>query len=118
MNLKKLVGEKLNLIIITVDPKEKNLIFSQKGVDEKISDVEKPTKKVKKSGGNDMTKKYEIGDVLDSKVIGVVDFGIFVRLPAGDEGLIHISEISWSLIGDPKSLYSVGRWDNRKSDWN
>jgi predicted RNA-binding protein with RPS1 domain len=41
-----------------------------------------------------MMERYAIGDILDSKIIGVVDFGIFVKLPAGDEGLVHISEIS------------------------
>jgi predicted RNA-binding protein with RPS1 domain len=41
-----------------------------------------------------MMDRYSIGDVLSAKIIGVVDFGIFVKLPAGDEGLVHISEIS------------------------
>lgn len=105
--LEKLVGEKLNLVIITVNPAEKTLILSEKGIDGSSIETKTHEKKTKKVSG-DMMERYEIGDVFDAKIIGVVDFGIFVKLPAGDEGLVHISEISWSLIGDPKSIYNVG----------
>ena len=105
--LEKLVGEKLNLVIITADPAEKTLILSEKGVDTDASSKKTSDRKTKKVSG-DMMEKYSIGDILEAKIIGVVDFGIFVKLPAGDEGLVHISEISWSLIGDPKSIYNIG----------
>ena len=104
--LEKLVGEKLNLTIITVDPAEKTLIFSEKTDNSSISIKKSSEKRVKNNTG-DMMERYAIGDILEAKIIGVVDFGIFVRLPAGDEGLVHISEISWSLIGDPKSIYNI-----------
>lgn len=105
--LEKLVGEKLTLAVITVDPAEKTLIFSEKKVEGAIAPKRDKSDRKPKSDVN-MLERYAIGDVLDAKVIGVVDFGIFVKLPAGDEGLVHISEISWSLIGDPKSLYKIG----------
>jgi len=41
-------------------------------------------------------------------VTGAVDFGIFVKLQEGLEGLVHISEIDWALVEDPRSLYRVG----------
>ncbi len=105
--LEKLVGKKLVFNIINVDPAEKNLIFSEKKSEE--NSVSKRSKHSAKEKSNvDMLERYAIGDVLDAKIIGVVDFGIFVKLPAGDEGLVHISEISWSLIGDPKSIYKKG----------
>lgn len=104
--LEKLVGEKLTLAVINVDPAEKNLIFSEKKVDGAIAPKRGNDRKTKSDVN--MLERYAIGDVLDAKIIGVVDFGIFVKLPAGDEGLVHISEISWSLIGDPKSLYKNG----------
>ncbi|PID83551.1 30S ribosomal protein S1 [Candidatus Campbellbacteria bacterium] len=105
--LKKLVGEQLQLSIITVDPKEKKLIFSEKkNLNEKSP--QDSSKKTEVKEDVNMMERYSIGDILEAKVIGVVDFGIFVKLPSGDEGLVHISEISWSLIGDPKSLYKVG----------
>ena len=109
LELKKFIGEKMDLVIITVDSKENKIIFSEKNVDnEKEGDI----KNKKKISGSDkktnMLEKYSIGDVLDAEVIGVVNFGIFCKLlSTGDEGLIHISEISWSLINDTSLLYKL-----------
>jgi len=41
-------------------------------------------------------------------VSGVVDFGVFLKIEEGLEGLVHISEIDWSLVEDPKKLYKIG----------
>ncbi len=92
--LKKLVGKKLSLSIIGVNPKEGKLIFSEKG----------NTKEDKK----EMVTKYNVGDELDCEVTGVVDFGIFLKIENGLEGLVHISEIDWSLVDDPRTLYKLG----------
>ena len=108
--LEKLVNERLDLVIITVDPIEGKLIFSEKEVADKnrsSSEVSSENKSDSDESVN-MMERYSIGDILDVEVIGVVDFGIFCKLPAGDEGLVHISEISWSLITDLKKLYNVG----------
>jgi len=91
--LRKLVGEKLAVTIITADPREGKLIFSEKGEGEK--------EKAKLIDG------YSIGDEVSGTVTGAVDFGIFVKLQEGLEGLVHISEIDWGLVEDPKSLYRV-----------
>ncbi len=106
--LEKLVGKKLNLNIITVEPAEKKLIFSEKTVNSENSLSEDAGPELKNDKEESMVKKYSIGDVLEAEVIGVVDFGVFVKLPRGDEGLVHISELSWSLISDPKTLYKIG----------
>jgi small subunit ribosomal protein S1 len=42
------------------------------------------------------SKKYKIGSVLEGKVSQKVDYGIFVEIEKGVEGLVHISELSWS----------------------
>ena len=55
-----------------------------------------------------MIEKYSIGDVVSVEITGIADFGVFVKLPKGDDGLIHISELSWSLIGDLRTLYKEG----------
>lgn len=91
--LKKLVGEKLNVIIIAIDPKEGKLIFSEKGPEE--------------DKGKQLTK-YAVGDVLSGEVTGIVDFGVFVKVEDGLEGLVHISEIDWSLVEDPRAFFKVG----------
>ena len=53
-------------------------------------------------------EKYKVGDVLDGEVTGAVDFGIFVKVDENLEGLVHISEIDWSLVEDPRQHVSVG----------
>jgi small subunit ribosomal protein S1 len=92
--LKKLVGTRLTVSIITADPKEGKLIFSEKGSE---------TKEKEK-----IVSKYEIGDEVEGTVTGVVDFGVFVKLEEGLEGLIHISEIDWGLVDDPRNFVKVG----------
>jgi len=92
--LKKLVGTKLAVTIITADPKEGKLIFSEK------SGVEKERL--------ELVSKYNVGDTLDGEVTGTVDFGIFVKIEDGLEGLVHISEIDWALVENPKTLYKQG----------
>ena len=92
--LKKLVGQKLAVTIIGAFPKEGKLIFSEKG----IQDKEK----------KDLVVKYKVGDELEGKVTGAVDFGIFVKIEDGLEGLVHISEMDWALVEDTKSFAQVG----------
>ena len=93
--LKKLVGTRLSVSIITADPKEGKLIFSEKGGEHKEKEK--------------IVSKYEMGDVVDGTVTGVVDFGVFVKLEEGLEGLIHISEIDWCLVDDPRNFLKVGQ---------
>ncbi len=95
VELQKLVGEFLSMIIITADQKEQKLIFSEKGPQEKEEKEEK-------------VSKYSVGDVLDGEVTGAVDFGIFVKIEDSLEGLVHISELDWGLVEDTRSLYKVG----------
>ena len=92
--LKKFVGTRLALSIITADPKEGKLIFSEKGSEQKEKEK--------------IVSKYEIGDAVEGTVTGVVDFGIFVKLEEGLEGLVHISEIDWGLVDDPRNFVKVG----------
>jgi len=92
--LRKLVGEKLSVSIITVDPKEGKLIFSEKGMEQKEREK--------------IIDKYSVGDIVEGDVTGIVDFGVFVKIEEGLEGLVHISEIDWGLVDDPRRFFSVG----------
>ncbi|MFA6445975.1 MAG: S1 RNA-binding domain-containing protein [Candidatus Paceibacterota bacterium] len=92
--LKKLIGQKITVMILTAIPKEGKLVFSEKSPETK--DKEK------------IVGKYKVGDEVNGDVTGVVDFGIFVKLEEGLEGLVHISEIDWSLVEDPKRLFKIG----------
>lgn len=92
--LKKLIGQRLTVAIIAAIPKEGKLIFSEKNPEQKNKEK--------------IIDKYQVGDMLNGEVTGMVDFGIFVKLEEGLEGLVHISEIDWALVENPKSLYKVG----------
>ncbi len=93
--LKKLVGTRLSVSIITADPKEGKLIFSEKGSESKEKEK--------------IVSKYEIGDEVEGTATGVVDFGVFIKLEEGLEGLVHISEIDWGLVENPKNFVKVGQ---------
>jgi ribosomal protein S1 len=45
---------------------------------------------------------------VEGVVTGIVDFGIFVKVEEGLEGLVHISEIDWALVEDLKKMFKVG----------
>ncbi|MFT5180098.1 MAG: small subunit ribosomal protein S1 [Candidatus Paceibacteria bacterium] len=92
--LRKLVGEKLNITIIGATEDDGKLIFSEKGTESK-SDTE-------------LIGKYKVEDVVDGEITGMVDFGVFVKIEEGLEGLVHISEMDWSLVEDPKKVFTVG----------
>ncbi len=93
--LKKLVGTKLAVSIIGALPKEGKLIFSEKN---SVVGAEKAV----------AVAKFKVGDEVEGKVTGTVDFGVFVKIDEGLEGLVHISEIDWALVEDPKTRFKVG----------
>ncbi len=92
--LKKMVGQKISVCMISALPKEGKLIFSEKSPEHKEKEK--------------IVGKYKIGDEVSGTVTGMVDFGVFVKLEEGLEGLVHISEINWSLVEDPRLLFKVG----------
>ncbi len=92
--LKKLVGTSLMVTIIAADPNEGKLIFSEKGAE--VGELK------------EIILKHKVGDIIECEVTGVVDFGIFVKIEEGLEGLVHISELDWSLVENPSDLYKIG----------
>ena len=53
--------------------------------------------------------KYPIGNVVKGKVVSLTNYGCFIELESGVEGLIHVSEISWTKhIKNPSEVYSMG----------
>src|ERR1700688_2387625 len=54
-------------------------------------------------------EKYPAGGKVHGKIVGVVDYGVFVELEQGVEGLVHVSEISWNKkVVHPSKLVKVG----------
>jgi small subunit ribosomal protein S1 len=93
--LRRLVGTKLVVTIIGATQDDGKLIFSEKHTGGEETEVKK-------------AEKYGLGDVLSGTITGVVEFGVFVKIEDNLEGLVHISELDWSLVEDPKKLFSVG----------
>jgi small subunit ribosomal protein S1 len=52
---------------------------------------------------------YPVGRIVDAKVIKVLDFGAFVEIEKGVEGLIHVSEFSDQRVEDPKNFVKPGQ---------
>jgi small subunit ribosomal protein S1 len=52
---------------------------------------------------------YPVGRIVDAKVIKVLDFGAFVEIERGVEGLIHVSEFSDQRVDDPKNFVKPGQ---------
>jgi len=92
--LKLLIGKRISVVMISALPKEGKLIFSEKD--------NNPEER------KEIVGKYAIGDEVECLVAGIVDFGVFLKLEEGLEGLVHISEIDWGLVEDPRSMFKVG----------
>ncbi|MBI5621303.1 S1 RNA-binding domain-containing protein [Candidatus Falkowbacteria bacterium] len=96
--LKSYVKTKFPVKVITADETEEKLIVSEKAAWEEQQ--------------HSTISQYQKGDVIKGKVTAVTDFGAFVKFGAeGDnlEGLIHISELAWQRIDDPKEFIKVGQ---------
>lgn len=91
--LNALVNKPIRVRVLDVSRKDNKLIFSEK---EAVKD--------------DMQARFatlKVGDVVEGVITGVIDFGAFVNVD-GIEGLIHISEISWERVEDPRKYVKVG----------
>ena len=91
--LNALIDKPINVRILDADRKTNKLIFSEK---EAIKD-----------GLNERFDSLKIGDEVEGVATGVVDFGVFVNIE-GIEGLVHISEISWERVNNPKDYVKIG----------
>jgi small subunit ribosomal protein S1 len=93
--MKKYVGQTFNVKIISINSENESLIVSEKSVSDEHAQVK--------------LQKYKVGDVVEGAVVGVVDFGVFIRFDEDLEGLIHISEIAWKKVEDPKKEFKMGQ---------
>lgn len=92
--LKMLVGKSISVVMISALPKEGKLIFSEKD--------NNPEER------KEIIGKYGVGDEIECAVAGIVDFGVFLKVEEGLEGLVHISEIDWGLVEDPRTMFKIG----------
>lgn len=65
-------------------------------------------KQIEKNPWEDLAQKFAPGSIVTGKITNFTDFGIFVEIEEGIEGLVHISEISQKRVKSSSELYSVG----------
>ena len=91
--LNSLINKPIRTRILDLSRKDNKLIFSEK---EAVKDDMQA-----------LFSKLKVGDEVEGVVTGVIDFGAFVNVQ-GVEGLIHISEISWERVEDPRKYLKNG----------
>ena len=91
--LKTFIGKEMSVKIITLEEKDGKLIVSEK----KFAPTEKKP----------IHKRYKIGDIVQGKISGLVDFGAFITFNKNQEGLVHISELAWQRIDHPKDIVKI-----------
>lgn len=91
------VGDQVDVVILNYDPENNKVSLGYKQcLPDPWSTVE---------------EKYPVGSRVKGKVINLADYGAFIELEKGVEGLIHVSEMSWSeKVKHPSKVVSVGDW--------
>ena len=56
----------------------------------------------------DLTREFEAGEIFKGKVVRMLDFGAFVELAPGRDGLVHVSELAPYRVGKPTDFLSIG----------
>ena len=92
------VGKTYAFRIIEFKDGGKNLVVSRRTLLEEDQ----------KAGAVELRKSIAVGSVVTGRVASVREFGAFVDLGAGVQGLLHVSEMGWSRVTDPSSVVKVG----------
>jgi len=93
--LRQYVNEMFDVKVIDVNESENKLIVSEKEAWEEQQ--------------RDIISSYKVGDVIEGTVTVITDFGAFVQFGDSLEGLVHISELAWQRIDDPRDVVHPGQ---------
>jgi len=89
------VGETVEVVVLNVDPSHRRISLGLKQI------MPNPWEQVK--------EKYPVGSIVKGPVRNVTDFGIFVGVEGGIDGLVHVSDLHWTRkIKHPSELYKKG----------
>jgi small subunit ribosomal protein S1 len=79
------------------------------GVDKENEKISLGLKQKTPSPWENVEEKYPVGAKVKGKVVNIMNYGVFVRLEDGIEGLVHISEMSWTKrLAHPSELVNLG----------
>lgn len=79
------------------------------GVDEKKKRISLSLRRTLPDPWEDVEHRYPRGALVEGKVTKITEFGAFVELEEGVEGLIHVSELSWQRVSHPRELIKEGQ---------
>lgn len=65
-------------------------------------------KQLEKNPWDEVTSKYGVGSQITGKITNITDFGLFVEIEEGVEGLVHISELGSKKVKTPSEIYKIG----------
>jgi len=100
---KELLNEPLELMILKMDKFRGNIVVSRKA----ISEVEL------KEQREELLSSIKEGSVIKGKVKNITDYGAFIDL-GGMDGLVHITDISWTKVNSPSEVLNLGEDINVK----
>ena len=92
------LGREIPMKVLEVNRGRNRAIFSERQAVQESRDARKAK----------LIQELTEGEIRNGKVTGISSFGAFVDL-GGADGLIHISELSWSMVGSPEEVVSVGQ---------
>jgi predicted RNA-binding protein with RPS1 domain len=98
-NLEEMVGQTLESLVTELVPAARRLVLSRRAVIERQA----ADARVK------LLETLEVGDQLDGIVRSVRDFGAFVDIGNGVEGLVHVSQLSWERVANPADVMQPGQ---------
>jgi small subunit ribosomal protein S1 len=89
------VGDEVEAVIVSLDKENRRMSLSIKQMQEN------PWKQLR--------DKFKVGDKIKGKISNVTDFGVFVQIMPGIDGLVHVSDLSWTEhINHPGDVYKKG----------
>jgi small subunit ribosomal protein S1 len=91
------VGQTFNFLITTFEENGKNIVLSRRAL------LARKQEKARK----EFYQTLSVGSTMDGTVTRIMPYGVFVQLSSGVEGMVHISEMSWSKAAKPESLVNV-----------
>jgi small subunit ribosomal protein S1 len=97
-DLDEFLGQELRAKVIELNRSRNNVVLSRRAVLEEERKEQRQT----------ILDKLQPGDVVEGQISNIVDFGAFVDLD-GMDGLIHISELSWSHVNHPSEVLEIGQ---------
>jgi len=89
------LGDKIEVMILNMDRESGKVSL---GLKQRLQDP-----------WQDIENKFSVGAKIKGKVVNILPYGVFVELEKGIEGLIHVSEISWTKrITNPSEMFAIG----------